>query len=100
MTLPVVAVADSGNNTPRSAFATAPNTAWTAGGNLPTLLNGSGGSWSGIAYSPSLDRLVAIGEGSDNNNNDVATSDDHGATWTGRAVPNPNTWTMNGICWS
>lgn len=51
-------------------------------------------TWSGIAYSPSLDRFVAVGS---NGVSGVMTSDDGGHTWTLRTTPS-SAWT--GVCWS
>ena len=99
MATPLVAVAWGGAANPRGAWSADDAASWTTV-NLPTFANGSGGSWSGLAYSPKLGMFVAIASGGDNNNNAVARSTDNGHSWTGTAVPNPNTWTMNGICWA
>jgi hypothetical protein len=99
MTTPLVAVAWGGADNPRGAWSANDAASWTTV-NLPTFANGSGGSWSGLAYSPKLGMFVAIASGGDNNNNAVARSTDNGHSWTGTAVPNPGTWTMNGVCWA
>ena len=99
MATPLVAVAWGGADNPRGAWSANDAASWTTV-NLPTFANGSGGSWSGLAYSPKLGMFVAIASGGDNNNNAVARSTDNGHSWTGTAVPNPGTWTMNGICWA
>jgi len=99
MATPLVAVAWGGADNPRGAWSADDAASWTTV-NLPTYANGSGGSWSGLAYSPTLNMFVAIANGGDNNNNNVARSTDNGQSWTGTAVPNQNTWTMNGVCWA
>ena len=99
MATPLVAVAWGGADNPRGAWSADDAAGWTTV-NLPTFANGSGSSWSGLAYSPKLDMFVAIASGGDNNSNNVARSIDNGHSWTGTAVPNTNSWTMNGICWA
>ena len=99
MATPLVTVAWGGADNPRGAWSANDAASW-ATVNLPTFSNGSGASWSGLAYSPTLGMFVAIASGGDNNNNAVARSTDNGHSWTGTAVPNPNSWTMNGICWA
>lgn len=99
MATPLVAVAWGGADNPRGAWSADDAASWTTV-NLPTFANGSGSSWSGLAYSPKLGMFVAIASGGDNNNNNVARSTDGGHSWIGTAVPNQNTWTMNGICWA
>jgi hypothetical protein len=99
MATPLVAVAWGGADNPRGAWSSDDAASWTTV-NLPTFANGSGSSWSGLAYSPKLGMFVAIASGGDNNFNNVARSTDNGHSWTGTAVPNTNSWTMNGICWA
>jgi len=99
MATPLVAVAWGGADNPRGAWSADDAASWTTV-NLPTFANGSGSSWSGLAYSPKLGMFVAIASGGDNNSNNVARSTDNGHSWTGTAVPNTNSWTMNGICWA
>lgn len=88
MATPLVAVAWGGADNPRGAWSADDAASWTTV-NLPTFANGSGGSWSGLAYSPKLGMFVAIASGGDNNNNAVARSTDNGHSWTGTAVPSP-----------
>jgi hypothetical protein len=99
MPTPLVAVAWGGADNPRAAWSGDDAASWTTV-NLPTFANGSGSSWSGLAYSPKLGMFVAIASGGDNNSNNVARSTDNGHSWTATAVPNTNSWTMNGICWA
>jgi hypothetical protein len=99
MATPLVAVAWGGADNPRGAWSGDDASSWTTV-NLPTFANGSGGSWSGLAYSPKLGMFVAIASGGDNNNNNVSRSTDAGHSWTSTTVPNTNSWTMNGICWA
>lgn len=51
--------------------------------------------WTGLAYSPSLERYVAV---SSSGTNRVMTSDDGGETWTARSASAANTW--NDVCWA
>ena len=99
MATPLVALAWGGADNPRGAWSADDAASWSSV-NLPTYANGSGASWSDLAYSPTLGMFVAIAAGGDNNNNAVARSIDNGHSWTGTAVPNTNSWTMNGICWA
>jgi hypothetical protein len=105
MTLPVIAVCNGGNSTPRSTYSTAPASSWTAGGNLPTFNNGSGGAWSAGAYSPTLNLFVAGNNSGDFSGNLTALAySTDGTAWT--AVTQANLdggttgWTVEDICWA
>lgn len=63
---------------------------WTAG-SIPAQ------SWVGVAYAGSLGRYAAISNSGGGNN--IATSDDGGATWTLRTIPVNITFWI-GIAWS
>jgi len=96
MTTPFVMVANGGASaTQRSAYSP-DGSSWTTA-TMPTFSNGSGQTWTDVAFSPPLGLFVAIGSGGSNNNNALATSPD-GITWTGRSIPQANTW--RSICWA
>lgn len=96
-----VAVASSGSTNKRAMWSTDEVT-WNAiAGGMPTLANGSASFWVDVAYSPVLDQFCAISNWQGNNNNGIAISNDHGATWTGVSNgPTGSGNSLNGICWS
>jgi hypothetical protein len=53
-------------------------------------------SWSDVAYSPALDRLVAVANSGTSAR--VMYSDDGGDTWQSATPPAANAW--NAVCWS
>ena len=100
----VVLVANGGSTNLRAAWSDTPAASWAsaATANLPTFANGTTCTWAKLAYSPSLNILVAINPGSDNLYNNITTSGDGGTTWAQRQYPNANagSWVMNDICWA
>jgi hypothetical protein len=81
-----VAVAPSTSAAPGFFAMTSPDgIAWTL---RPTPADNV---WEGVAYSPTLQRLAAVG--SSGVGNRVMTSDDGGLTWTIRASPQDSSWT-------
>lgn len=104
--LPVIAVANGGNNTPRSSLSTAPTTTWSAGGNMPVFNSGSGGAWTKPAYSPSLGMYVAGNNSGDFSGNltALAYSSNNGVTWNSVTQANIDGgtvgWLVEDICWS
>ena len=99
----VVLVANGGGSNLRAAWSDNPAASWasTTTANLPQFSNGSASAWTKTAFSPSLNIIVAISNGGDNNYNNITTSGDGGTTWAQRQYPNANgnSWTMNDVCW-
>ena len=62
---------------------------WTNGTN-PTWSNGVGLSWRGLAYSPSLDVLIAVANNADSAAHAGAKSTDQGETYTSVTMPENN----------
>jgi hypothetical protein len=92
----VVAVGGSTNF--RASYVDDPANSWSVSA-LPTLLNGTQRNWISVRYSPDLDQYLATNLDTENNNCGIASSEDDGASWTGRASPTPGSYRMGGAVW-
>ena len=99
----VVLVASGGGTQLKAAWSDNPAASWgsTATAIMPTYNNGFGSSFIRVAYSPALNIAVAISNGTDNNNQNIVTSGDGGATWARRTYPSAGAgvWTLTDVCW-
>ena len=92
-----VVVATSGATGPARAAYSPTDITWSYTSTMPLFANSAASQWESVAYSPSLGRFCAVAVAQGNNNNGIATSDDNGATWTGRS--NGPTSGLNKVIW-